>query len=304
MLWTGQSRGPKWGVRTFINLIKIFGYWPAYILILPVSFIYYLRDKETKVALMEFRTQLGLTTSWFALWKHFFAYSMVYLHRTGFFKMGTRGFKVSVIGEQSIADALEKSGVIILSAHIGAWEIGGNLLVDRIHAPVNILAAERDMGPLADIDNELFRARRVSIINVDQDPLALTLTIRDALKNKEIVAALGDRSVSESSVVTTEFLGRKTQFPQGIFEIAMMYRVPVIPVFTLRTGLSSYTFIARDQILLKPKSRKERGEVLENAVKLYVKEVEKIAREYPEQWFNFFPFWGDETSKKTEEVSE
>ena len=294
MKWTGQSRGPQWGVKIFLRILKAFGYWPAYLLILPVSFVYYIRDKETKIALTEFRTQLGLTTTRFSMWKHFFAYSMAYLHRTGFFQRGTRGLKVAVVGEQSIAEALKKSGVIILSAHIGAWEIGGNLLVDRIHAPVNILAAERDMGPLAELDSDLFKARRVSVVNVDQDPLSLSLTIRDALKRKEIIAALGDRFVSEGSLVTIDFLGRETQFPQGIFEIAMMYRVPIIPVFTLRTGLSSYTFIARDEIRVQPKSRAERGEVLKESITKYVREVEKIAREYPEQWYNFFPYWDGE----------
>ena len=291
MSWSGQSVGSSLGTRFLLLLVSLFGYYPAYLFLPFISIFYVFIGKESTKALKEYYVQLGVTPSFIVLWNHYYSYALSFLHRTVFYRLGPKGLKLVTIGEDMLAELTQSSGVILLSAHVGGWEIGGNLLVDRIDTPVNILAADRDVGALAGINNELNANRKVSLISVDQDPLAVSMAIREALGRKEIVAALGDRFVAGQGEVEIDFFGKPAQFPRGIFEVAMIAKVPIVPVFTTRTSLNTYTFKASTPLWITPQSRQERKNVIEKSIQGYVGELEKVVRLAPNQWYNFYSFW-------------
>jgi predicted LPLAT superfamily acyltransferase len=95
----------------------------------------------------------------------------------------------------------------------------------------------------------------------------------------------------DQNVVRVPFLGREAAFPVGPFLLAAISGAPLIATFSLQTGPASYRFFARPPLHLAFVRGKERDEQLRGWVEAYVAELEGLARQYPYQWFNFYPFW-------------
>jgi predicted LPLAT superfamily acyltransferase len=181
-------------------------------------------------------------------------------------------------------------GVILLSAHIGNFEIAGEILSERINAKINVLMVERESEKIKKTYEELNKKRKINIITLSENPLNTVLEIKSALQNGEIVAALGDRFIDDN-VAEIEFLGEKAKFPRGIFEIACLTQTPVIPVFTTRQSINVYKFRAGKPIEIENADRKKRREFIYNAMCDFVKQIEEQARITPLQWYNFYCFW-------------
>ena len=63
----------------------------------------------------------------------------------------------------------------------------------------------------------------------------------------------------------------------------------MVVYFAIRTGYKCYRFHFR---MVEPRggSRAERVAYLQRA---YIDELENVVRCHPEQWFNFYDFWGE-----------
>jgi predicted LPLAT superfamily acyltransferase len=193
--------------------------------------------------------------------------------------------------ENYIENAIKNGkGVILLSAHIGNFEIAGEILSERINAKVNVLMVERDSEKMKRLYENANKNRNVNIKSKKKNPLEVALEIKNALQNGEIVAALGDRYIDDN-VSEIEFLGQKAKFPRGIFEIACITKTPIIPVFTIRQSAGVYKFSAKEPIEICDTDRKRRKEFIYEAMCEYVRQVEKQAAQTPLQWYNFYRFW-------------
>ena len=80
---------------------------------------------------------------------------------------------------------------MLISAHIGNWEIAGQLL-DRIKTSVNIVMLEAEHERIKAMLDEVMIKKNMNIIPVKEDYTHL-IKISSALKNNELVAIHGDR---------------------------------------------------------------------------------------------------------------
>lgn len=108
------------------------------------------------------------------------------------------------------------------------------------------------------------------------------------MDNKEYVCFQGDRYLNADKLLTCTFMGQEASFPIGPFLLATRMKVPVVFYFAMREAKQTYHF----HFVLAEKvsgSREKRAEQL--LLEQYVNALEKIIRQYPEQWFNYYPFW-------------
>ena len=294
--WSGKTQGWGTGIKIFLVLIKTFGYFPAYLLLIFVCAVYTAGNKSARAAIKDFRLRLGLKTCVWDYYAHFFSFSVSLIHRIGLLVRKKNELKYSTANENYIEDEIAGGrGVILLSSHIGNWEIAGEILSGRLKAKINVLMVERDGEQMKKIYESVNKNRAVNIISIGENPFETMIAVKTALENGEIVAALGDRYIDEN-IAEVEFLGAKAKFPRGIFEIACITNTKIIPVFMTRKKLHFYEFRAGEAIVIarfdKLSNRIQRKENIDRAVQDFANQIAGQARITPLQWYNFYKFWG------------
>lgn len=122
------------------------------------------------------------------------------------------------------------------------------------------------------------------------DPISAGIRVMKALKNGDVVAIRADRPTQGRTIVA-EFLGKPMQLPVGPFMAAVLSGASVISAFTVRTGYRTYQMHASMPRKYEDASGSGRDELLHQAVKDYVADMERIVRQYPYQWGNFYDVW-------------
>jgi KDO2-lipid IV(A) lauroyltransferase len=200
---------------------------------------------------------------------------------------------VEEVGGDYMAKALQAGkGAICITPHLGNWEIGG-LLFSFKGGRLNVLTLDE-----RDLDTKSFREemrRRKGIRNLyidakDDSPMAILDAVK-ALRRNEIVAMLGDRVESQKTLVF-DFFGKKTSFPIGAGILAMVTGAPVLPVFVVMEENRKYRGIIETPIYFDSSSREGREAILQKGMEKLIKIFEDYIGQYPDQWYNFYPFWG------------
>lgn len=289
--WDGVSKGSTPGNRIFIFLISSFGLLPAYLLLIPVCIYYSLFHREYTTPIRIFRTQLGLKTTFLDLYKHFHSFGQAMIDRFGFLYGKIKNLEYSQEYDTKIIEALGKNrGIIILSAHLGNWELGANLLSDRIKSPVNVVMLENERKEMTELFEQAFKKRKIRIIPVTSDGLDSVVEIVSALKRNEIVCFHGDRIIDQRSELIP-FIGRDAKFPVGPFAIAASTGAQIIPVFVIKNEFKSYIPIINESISLGNVPRHYRNQAIREAMKKFVGILEDFIKNHPYEWYNYYDFW-------------
>jgi predicted LPLAT superfamily acyltransferase len=290
--WDGKGTGSAAGNKSFLWIIRHLGIVPAYLLLLPVCLSYALTDEKTKTALSAFRQKLGLESPLLPLYRHILSFGMSLVDRMAFLLRSKSPFTYDCINEEYITGTIAQGkGAILLGAHVGNWEVAGNLLVDRIQTPVHAIMLDAEREELQAVYRPAMDQRRIHIIPMSANGLDTVVQAMACIRKNEILALLGDRVLDQQSE-RIPFLGSPAAFPKGPFVLAALTGAPIIPVFALKKGLFHYRFVGYEPIVVKPDSEQDRDRAILQAMKTYVSILEKVTRENPFQWFNFYKFWG------------
>ena len=179
----------------------------------------------------------------------------------------------------------EGSGGFLISAHLGNWEVAGHLM-KRLNKPVNIILLDGEDEQIKKVMNETIGERYFKIIAMKSD-MSHIFKIHEAAKNKELICIHGDRFLPGSKTIKSSFLGSQADFPLGPFAMASKLKLPVAFVYGVKEGKSKYRFICT-----KPTVKvQDKSAIFSD----YIKLLEKMVQEYPNQWFNYFSFWTNNT---------
>ncbi len=193
-----------------------------------------------------------------------------------------KGFFASIKGEEILQHALAKGrGAILLSAHIGHWEIGRYIL-SLLHYPLTVVAMAHNTGATNALVNRLRYNNRTSGIDVDQSPFTGIEILRH-LRNNGIVAVHGDRDFFARGRQTT-FLGKQVSFPIGPVVLAMNSGAPLIPTFVLRGPDDRYFGVLEEPIPLLAEG--DRDDVIDKNLRKIARIFERYIRLYPDQWYS------------------
>jgi lauroyl/myristoyl acyltransferase len=200
-----------------------------------------------------------------------------------------RSLLASRSGEGRLVDASrEGKGAILLTAHVGNFELGG-LFLAQLGLKVAVVYVP-DPSPVVERHRE--DARRmlgVRGLPIDTSPFAF-LPVRKALEGNLCVAIQGDRDVSGTGR-RMPFFGKSASFPVGPFRLAQASGAPIFPVFVLQEGDGRYRTVVEEAIRV-PNARGEEGDAaVVAALTLFVATMERTISAYPSQWYLFTRFW-------------
>lgn len=179
------------------------------------------------------------------------------------------------------------NGAILLTAHMGSYDLGAHLFSETsTRRIVMVRAPEEDPQTRAFEEHHGAEGLRIEF-NTRATELALDLL--ETVREGAIVAIQGDRVVGAISTLPATFFGRPANVPAGPFALAMTARVPIYPVFVVRAGRRRYRLVTSRPIEIT-RSR-NRDDDFARAVAQWMTELEAVVRGYWYQWFTFEPAW-------------
>jgi predicted LPLAT superfamily acyltransferase len=203
-------------------------------------------------------------------------------HRFSFDFEGEDYLRKMVVGKQ---------GGLLLSAHIGNWEIAGHLL-QRLNTEMNIVMFDGEQHHIKEYMESVTGRRSAKIILIKED-LSHIYAIHKALKNNEFVCMHADRFMEGNKTISGMLLNKTALFPAGPFLLANAFRVPVSFVFAMKETSLHYHFYASPAKIYSKSKENGAGEVLLD----FCMYMEAGIRKYPVQWYNYYDFWGERLKK-------
>ncbi|HMR45657.1 MAG TPA: lipid A biosynthesis acyltransferase [Bacteroidia bacterium] len=284
--WDGRSRGTVFGYRIFIFLIQYGGVKPAYFLLRFVTFYYFLfASKPKKILINFYQKALGvnINTARNLCRRNFYFLGQTLVDRTAFLLGKGNVFSHDFENENFLVEMQEqKKGGILISAHIGNWETAGNLLKSRVSSTIHVLMVDAEAKKLKQYLDSSTGGSQFSIITV-KDDLSHIVKVNNALAANDLIAMHGDRYLPGTKTIELDFLGGRAKFPYGPFLLASRFNAPVTFVFALKANDFHYELSATMPITEK--------KLPEEIAALYINELEKKVKKYPEQWFNYYDFY-------------
>ena len=184
----------------------------------------------------------------------------------------------TVEGWDLLADAIARGkGVILVTGHLGNWELGGAYIAMR---GIPLDAIGRGMAnPL--FDEWLNRAREQTGMKVVHDSDAVRRTPR-SLRAGRAVAFVADQGVLGLASTFVPFFGRPAKTPRGAAVFALRFGVPVLFVVALRKPNGRY------RLVIEPVEITGTGDKdgdIDAIVARYTQMLEKWVRVAPAQYF-------------------
>ncbi|NQT21914.1 MAG: lysophospholipid acyltransferase family protein [Candidatus Omnitrophica bacterium] len=199
---------------------------------------------------------------------------------------------VAIEGLENVKEALRhKKGAIMLSSHIGNWELAGAVFslsmgFPHIDFPLYAIALDHVDKKV----NDFFIKQRASK-GVQTIPIGVKLKqCFQVLRKNKALAILGDRDFSEKGE-KIEFLGKETLLPKGPAVFFVRTGAPILPVFMLREKSDKFRFVIESPINHALTGNEERDK--REIIKSYVSVIERYIKKYPDQWYVFRNVWNE-----------
>lgn len=198
-----------------------------------------------------------------------------------------RQFQVAIEGFEHFHElASRKEGFVILSSHMGCYEVAGYSLTSA-NKTFNALVYGGEKASVMEGRQAKFMHNNIRMIPVSRD-MSHLFRINEALSNNEIVSMPADRIVGSTKKIEVDLLGAKAHLPQGPFSVATMRELDVLAVSVMKTSSKGYQVYVTPLCYDKAAPRKTQIQQLADS---YAHELERRLCQYPEQWYNFFDFW-------------
>ena len=190
--------------------------------------------------------------------------------------------------ESVIRDLMvEGNGLIIVSAHLGHWDLGLKLLqiFDR---PVHVVMLDDSPAAVRRFAEEARDNPSLRVHEVGSPMLAVELML--ALKRGEVVTIQTDRPVGQN-VMSMPLFGAPAQLPTGPAELAIATGAPLLPVFIVFGRGQRYRVVAMPVMRFARSDAGNPETHLRSAMSRMVAMLESVIARYPDQWFNFYDVW-------------
>ena len=192
---------------------------------------------------------------------------------------------VAAEGLDHLDSALARGkGAIIVSAHLGSWEVGAAQL-SLLKYRVNAVVLPHPNALVNRLFVQMRREKGIQVV-VTEEPVWKLL---DCLSRNEILLMVGDRDFAETGTKVT-FFGRPAVFPKGPAALALRSGSPLVVAFLVRDA-------DRLRLLLKSPIFPEGSGPFKESVRALTQQVahlfEQQIQKDPSQWLIFKPFWNN-----------
>jgi KDO2-lipid IV(A) lauroyltransferase len=171
-------------------------------------------------------------------------------------------------------------GVLMLTFHLGHWELGARTMqqwgwpVTAVYQPYK--------NPRFKKLIEESRAPGVNFLPVGGQAAR---GVREALRNGDVVAMLGDHPFGEEGE-PVNLLGHRVLWPRGPVILAVRGGTPIVVAAIIREGPRRYRAIVEEPLVPRDTTLAE----VDRLVQEVADKFGKVVARHPTQWYRFRPF--------------
>ncbi len=191
--------------------------------------------------------------------------------------------KFIVNNEEFIKDVLKKdTPIIIVTPHLGSWEITGHYLTTATDKTISAIAKPIH-NPF--INKYIEKTRKDCGFNLIYTRKNMLISLKKSIKEKHIICFLADQNAKKRGIKIPFFSKPASTFT-GPAVLSLKFNLPVVFGYCVRD--KNKNFIINLEKVIYPheffpeKSRKEREYLLLKEIALL---TERSIRKYPDQWF-------------------
>ncbi len=170
-------------------------------------------------------------------------------------------------------------GTIILTTHLGNWELGGQVLANWGWPVTAVFQPYRSRAM-----QNYIQARRAPGLSYLAVGRGAAHGVAKVLRRRESIAMLADRPFGEDGV-PVPLCGRTARLPKGPFLFACRFGAPVLPGFILMDGPGRYRIVVEEPFW------PEGPDSVQNLMDKMAQVLGKYLARYADQWFCFEPVW-------------
>lgn len=293
--WTRlRERSSGFWLRTIVWIALTIGRPIARALLYPIAAYYLIWSDRTPSIDLLTRVH-GRKPTWRELFRHYLVFSETILDRVFVFAGRDSFFKIDVHGLDLLDSYIEQhKGFLLVGAHMGSFEILRALGKSRRSMAIKAMTYGENSPKI----NALFRSINPGLFDdvIQMGAPSALFGLDEHIAQGGAVAMLGDRIVHGEKKVLCRFLDEEAWFPIAPVLLANLVKAPVLLFFCLYRGNAHYEVhfeLLAEGIKL---SREHRADELQQWTQRYVSRVEHFCRREPENWFNFYDFWGKSPS--------
>lgn len=293
-----DERGSVFGIKAVIIMATMFGRGPARLVVALIAAYYTTFSGRARRSVNQFRTRLGLPPSqrgFRATYRTVLRFAQCALDGLILMRGQTKHFEVSRNGYQLLAKLRDsQQSAILLGGHIGSF-YAMRIQSTRESLPLCPVVYTKNARRFNRVIEELDPESTTRLIEIgDGEDMDFMLAIRDKAEAGALIAILGDRTQPGAKTVEVDFLGAKAQLPAGPYILASVLRIPVYFTAGLYRGGNHYELFCipfAEQIVL---DRRDRMGSIQRYAQQYADQLAEFCRKAPDNWFNFYDFWGGE----------
>jgi predicted LPLAT superfamily acyltransferase len=291
--WRRQpERSQLWALRLMVAISRLFGRRMGRLVLYGVAAYFTLFAPRARRASCDYlKRVLGRDPGWLDGYRHVLSFATT-VHDRVFLLDGGHGLDIEVHGAQALmAACADGQGVLLVGAHVGSFEV------------LRVVGRQRGKMRVAMVMYE-DNARKINAVlqainpEAAQDIIPLgrpdaMMRVRDRLTEGCLVGMLGDRLLDAEgdAGVVLPFLGGHARFPAGPWRLALLLRRPVFFMAGLYLGGNRYRVQFEPLADFSQVARECRAQAQQAAMHTYVAMLERVVRQAPYNWFNFYDFW-------------
>ncbi len=208
-----------------------------------------------------------------------------------------------VQGTAALADELQElarggQGVLILTGHLGCWELLGGWLSRCV--------AQAGLGQLAVVTGSIHNAPVDRLIQQRRQDLGMKVLPREKgaapllrhLQAGGVAAVLLDQNTRVENL-PIPFFGQDAPTPMGFARIALRYGIPILPVVLAKRGTGHQ--VRRSEARVCPERQQDHDEALRELLLWCNQKLESFIRRNPTEWVWFHQRWSRSAKTPTAE---
>lgn len=295
-------------------LVKILPIPVVAVIVFPVAFFYLVFSGRARREIKRFQKQMlaytgGHVPHKVSVYRTIYSFSLYLVERTAGW-LGKIDVEDVFFNDDDIDDYWENlrngKGVLLIGSHLGNIDLLRSLTTYNavgVEEPIPVTVIMEIKS--AEKFNSMLKAVNSNYEMTAIDPSEITpetiISLQEKIGRGEIVVITGDRvsAHSQGRNITAKFLGKDARFPYGVFLLAALLKCPVYFCFGLRDEPImlrpiNAVYMHRANTVFSDCRRNERDEKIKALCEEFVMNLEKYCMWFPNQWYNFFDFWGDD----------
>ena len=172
-------------------------------------------------------------------------------------------------------------GVIMVTAHLGNWEIAGRALTEFTGRRLTTLQRPFSNPKIGDI---ILRHRSAPMVTLADKKFGVRPLLR-ALHRHEIATVLIDQHATKTEGVVCEFFGHPARVHKTPALLHLKTGVPIMPEVTTRLPGGDFRFAITTGELIRYTPTGDQERDVQAVTQMCISALEELIRRHPEQWW-------------------